>query len=159
MPSAAASGVAHAAASSAVAAAAASGSAGTATATAKVDDDGATDDEKPEQKEKRHGYFRDEAKKLGDAVHANGKQTTDEEKEIVRAHWQRAMRLFRIRHLAMLDNDKAVVARVDAILARLDRQTEGKLKELNGKAPAAAGAASGAPATSAAPAEKKEGAK
>lgn len=162
VPSAAASGVAHASPSSAVAAAA-SGSAGT---SAKIDDDGAADDEKPEQKEKRHGYIANTGNHLRDLVRANGKRVTDEERDAIRDHWRRAMRLWRIRYLAMADGDKAIVARVDAILARLDKQTENKLKDLNGKAPAdgaAAGSAvataSGHPPPAASASAKKEGEK
>ena len=163
--SAAASGVAHASPSSAVAAAAASGAA--AGTSAKVDDDGAADDEKPEQKEKRHGYIANTGNHLRDLVRANGKRVTDEERDAIRDHWRRAMRLWRIRYLAMVDGDKAIVARVDAILARLDKQTENKLKELNGKAPAdgsaaaasAAPTASGRPPAAASGSAKKEGEK
>lgn len=162
VPSAAASGVAHASPSSAVAAAA-WGSAGT---SAKIDDDGAADDEKPEQKEKRHGYIANTGNHLRDLVRANGKRVTDEERDAIRDHWRRAMRLWRIRYLAMADGDKAIVARVDAILARLDKQTENKLKDLNGKAPAdgaAAGSAvataSGHPPPAASASAKKEGEK
>lgn len=142
MPGAAASGVGHASASSAVAASAAA--AGTAAPSSKIDDEGGSDDEKPEQREKRHGYVAKQTNHLRDLVRANGKRVTDEERTAIREHWRRAMRLWRIRHLALLDGDKAVVARVDAILARLDKQTENTLKDLNAKAPA-----DGAPAASA----------
>lgn len=153
--SAAASGIAHASPSSAVAAAA-SGAAGT---SAKVDDDGAADDEKPEQKEKRHGYIANAGNHLRDLVRANGKRVTDEERDAIRDHWRRAMRLWRIRYLAMVDGDKAIVARVDAILARLDKQTENKLKDLNGKAPADGAAAASATPPAASASAKKEGEK
>ncbi len=160
MPNAAASGVAHAAPSSAVAAGSASAAAGSVAPSSKIDDEGGSDDEKPEQKEKRHNYVGTTTNKIASLLRANGKKVTEDERDVVRDHWRRAMRLWRIRHLALLDGDKAIAARVDAILARLDKQTENKLKELNGKAPAdgapaASAAASAAPAGSA----KKEGEK
>jgi hypothetical protein len=160
MPSAAASALAHAAPSSAVAAAASGAAAATPPGAAKSDDEGGSDDEKPEQREKRHGYVATMGNKIAAAVRANGKGVTEDERDVIKDHWRRAMRLWRIRHLALLDNDKASVARVDAILARLDKQTENKLKELNGKAPAAgAAAASAAPSAAPAGSAKKEGEK
>lgn len=117
---------------------------------AKSDNDedvGAAADEKPENKDKRHSYIRGTKNKLNDAVHAGGKEVTEEEREAIRVHWRHTMRLWRIRHLAMLDGDKAIVARVDALLAKADDRTTAKLKELNDKAPKSA-----APAASAAPA-------
>lgn len=113
------------------------------------EDQGAAADEKPENRDKRRAYIRRMKGKLADTVHAGGKQVTEEEREVVRSHWRHSMRLWRIRHLAMIDGDKAVVARVDALLAKEEDKTTAKLKELNDKAPMST--ASAAPAVTAVP--------
>jgi hypothetical protein len=110
------------------------------------EDEGAAPDEKPENRDKRRGYLRRMKGKLAETVHAGGKQVTDEERDVIRTHWRHAMRLWRIRHLALVDGDKAVVARVDTLLAKDEESTTAKLKELNAKAPM-----STAPAVTAAP--------
>ncbi|HEX7601002.1 MAG TPA: hypothetical protein VF316_05325 [Polyangiaceae bacterium] len=111
---------------------------------AKADNDedqGTGPDEKPENKDKRRSYIRATKNKLTDAVQAGGKAVTDEERDVIRTHWRHTMRLWRIRNLAMVDGDKAVVTKVDALLAQEDGKTTAKLKELNAKAPAGTAAA------------------
>jgi hypothetical protein len=108
------------------------------------DDTGVGKDEKPEHREKRRTYIRHSKKAFGEAVHANGKALTDEERAAIRKHWHISMRLWRIRHLAEVDGNKAAVAQTDALLAKADAKTLAELKDLNAKAPAAAAATPGA---------------
>ena len=128
-------GHAHAAASASGSAPAGSASAGAASKDKDDDDGDSPADEKPDNKEKRRSYIRSMKTKLGNAAHADGKKMTAEERELMQAHWRRTMRLWRIRHLAEADGDKALVAKVDALLAKVDKTTLDKMKELNAKAP------------------------
>lgn len=142
---------AHASAAAASASAATSASAAGGTAASNDEDEGSGADEKPENRDKRRAYIRRMKAKLAETLHAGGKTITDEERDVVRTHWRHTMRLWRIRHLAMLDGDKGIVLRVDALLAKEDDKTTVKLKELNDKAPkSTAPAASAAPSATAA---------
>ena len=100
------------------------------------DDRGVAADEKPEHKEKRRSYIRHTKRLLDAAAHANHKQLTDEEREVIRRHWRWSMRLWRIRNLAEASGDKASAARVDALLAKADAKTLADLKSANDHAPA-----------------------
>jgi len=106
------------------------------------EDQGTGPDEKPENKDKRRSYIRATKSKLTDAVQTGGKAVTDEERDVIRTHWRHTMRLWRIRNLALVDGDKAVGTKVDALLAQEDGKTTAKLKELNAKAPASTAAPS-----------------
>jgi hypothetical protein len=94
----------------------------------EADDDGAEPDEKPDEAEHRKTYLSGEKKKLEEAAKSDGAMT-DDDKRVVRLHWTRAMVLIRIRHIATLENDKPNIARADAILLRLDKETDGKLRK------------------------------
>ncbi len=109
---------------------------------AEADEDeskGEDKDEPAEHKGKRRGYIHKIKKELDEAVHANGKDLSDDETVAIKDHWHDTMRLWRIRHLAEADKDKATVARVDALLSKIDAHTLGAIKALNAKAPNAAG--------------------
>ncbi len=93
--------------------------------------------EGPEQKKRRKDYV-DRITKEVRAIVRSDKILTAEEKELVRQHWRRSMRAHRIRLLAEDEKDNAVVARVDAYLAKIEKQLVDKLKELQKKQPAAA---------------------
>lgn len=62
---------------------------------------------------------------------------TDQDRELIRAHWRRAMRAFRIRLLAEDDKDNASIARADALIAKIDQHLLNRLKELHKKGAAA----------------------
>jgi hypothetical protein len=117
---------------------------GAAAAAGDDDDVGESKDEKPEHKEKRRSYIRRTKKVLDEAVHGNGKTLTDEERAVIRKHWHLSMRLWRIRHLAEMEKDKASVQEVDTLLAKTDAKTMAQLKELSAKAPGATAGTAGA---------------
>ena len=109
---------------------------------AEADEDeskGEDKDEPAEHKGKRRGYIHKIKKELDEAVHANGKDLSDDETLAIKDHWHDTMRLWRIRHLAEADKDKATVARVDALLPKIDAHTLSAIMALNAKAPNAAG--------------------
>lgn len=133
------------AASASASAAATSGDAGSTAEEDKEADKGSDPNEKPEHKSARRNYIRKIKREMNAAVHAGGKALTDAEREVIRKHWHRAMRLWRIRHLASVDKDSATVKRVDDLIAKADKKALDALKDLNSKAPLAgtAPAASG----------------
>ncbi len=96
-------------------------------------------DEPKEHKAKRRGYIRKMKHELDEAVHANGKDLSDEEAQAIKDHWHATMRLWRIRKLAEADKDKATVARVDALLPKIDDRTLATIRHLNGVAPVVGG--------------------
>ena len=68
-------------------------------------------------------------------VHANGKEPTQDERNLVKEHWRITMRLFRIRDLAEDANDTATVSECDADIASMDTHLQTTLIALNAKAP------------------------
>lgn len=99
--------------------------------------------EGPEQKKRRKDYVERMRKEIHAAVPAH--QLTDQDRELVRTHWRRAMRVLRVRLIAEDSNDQATVARCDNFLAKIDQALLNKLKDLHKKgAPAAAGKDGGA---------------
>jgi hypothetical protein len=125
--------------SGAASTASASASANTGVVVNDDDDVGVAKDETPEHRTKRRSYIRRAKKAFDEQVHAGGKQLTDDEREAVRKHWRRSMRLWRIRHLAEADGDKATIAKVDSLLSKADEQTRAELKRLNEAAPSSTG--------------------
>lgn len=77
----------------------------------------------------------DDAQEIREAVRANGKATTQEERIVIGMHWRHTMRLFRVRHFAEKANDMATVGRCDGLLSKADTKFFAKLAELNAKAP------------------------
>jgi len=68
-------------------------------------------------------------------VHEENREVTDEERAFINDHWRRAARLWRIRRLAKEANDMATVARVDAIMNRLDNILEHQIVRMRTHAP------------------------
>jgi hypothetical protein len=68
-------------------------------------------------------------------VHANGKEPTQDERNLVKEHWRITMRLERIRDLAEDAKDTASVSECDADLAAMDAHLQTTLVALNAKAP------------------------
>jgi hypothetical protein len=68
-------------------------------------------------------------------VHANGKEPTQDERNLVKEHWRITMRLERIRDLAEDASDTATVNECDADLAAMDAHLQTTLVALNAKAP------------------------
>ncbi|HSQ63901.1 MAG TPA: YXWGXW repeat-containing protein [Polyangiaceae bacterium] len=68
-------------------------------------------------------------------LHEGNRATTDEEREFVKAHWARAAKIWRIRHLAAEAKDTATVARCDRLLARADQILEQQIRRLSEHAP------------------------
>lgn len=68
-------------------------------------------------------------------LHEGNHQTTDEERTFIDAHWRRAMRIWRVRHLAMEAKDMATVARCDRILERADQILEAQIRRFRERAP------------------------
>ncbi len=87
-------------------------------------------------RERRNSYVSTTRKKIREAVRANGKATTQEERIVIGMHWRHTMRLFRVRHFAEKANDMATVGRCDGLLSKADTKFFAKLAELNAKAPA-----------------------
>lgn len=98
--------------------------------------------EGPEQKKRRQDYVARISKEVRAIVRSDG-VITAEEKELVRQHWRRSMRAHRIRLLAEDENNAAIVARVDAYLAKIEKTLMDHLKELNKKGAAKPAAADG----------------
>jgi len=86
-----------------------------------------------EQRSFRKVLWEHEEKEIEERVHKDGKRITDEEREIIKAHWRRVARLMRIRELAQQDKEEAIVKRVDAALERTEKGDRAKLETLNGK--------------------------
>lgn len=121
------------------------GGAATATATPAPVDAGAAVDagvrergkEGAEQKKRRKDYVDRVRKEIRATVPI--RELTEQDREVIRAHWRRAMRAFRIRLLAEDDKDNATIARADALLAKIDQHLLSRLRELHKKgAPAPA---------------------
>jgi hypothetical protein len=68
-------------------------------------------------------------------VHEDNHEVSEEERTFINDHWRRAARLHRIRHLAMQAKDMGTVARVDAMLVRLDNVLEIQLGRMRIRAP------------------------
>ena len=68
-------------------------------------------------------------------VHANGKEPTQDERNLVKEHWRITMRLLRIRDLAEDEKDTATVSECDSDLAAMDAHLQTTLVALNAKAP------------------------
>jgi hypothetical protein len=68
-------------------------------------------------------------------VHANGKEPTQDERNLVKEHWRITMRLLRIRDLAEDAKDTATVSECDSDLAAMDTHLQTTLVALNAKAP------------------------
>ncbi len=100
------------------------------------------DEETAAEKAVRRAYVQKRATAMRSIVRGHGKAITADERTVIRQHWHESMRLWRIRHVAAENGDKASVARVDAILARADKKTDAKLTALAAKAPAAVAAKS-----------------
>lgn len=98
--------------------------------------------EGPEQKKRRQDYVARISKEVRAIVRSDG-VITAEEKELVRQHWRRSMRAHRIRLLAEDENNGAIVARVDAYLAKIEKTLMDHLKELNKKGAAKPAATDG----------------
>jgi hypothetical protein len=54
--------------------------------------------------------------------HRQGPKIALEDRREMGVHWRHVMRLMRIRELAENDGDKAIVAKVDALLEREDKK-------------------------------------
>lgn len=106
-----------------------------ATSSAQPTVDAGPADETADQHSRRKSYVEKEWNKIKSLVHAGDKHVTDDEREAIRKHWRRAMRLWRVRNLAETAGDQASVSRVDALLGKADDLLEARLKELNAKAP------------------------
>lgn len=125
------------AASAAAASPAASGSAATASPPSP---------EERESRTKRAAYVRTTRTKIREAVRADNKEVTHEERTVIGLHWRHTMRVFRVREMAAKAKDAAAIARCDALVTKADDKFFAKLKELNAKAPERkAGADGGAP--------------
>jgi len=92
------------------------------------------------QKRRRVDYVDRTSSLIRAAVHAGNKQVTSEERETIKRHWRRAMRLFRIRDIAEDLGDGANVTRVDADIQNLDTTFYEKLKQEAQRAPVKAAA-------------------
>jgi hypothetical protein len=68
-------------------------------------------------------------------IHEGNRGATDEEREFIREHWARAARLWRIRKLADAAHDAASVARVENLMARMDRILEEHIRRFREHAP------------------------
>jgi len=87
------------------------------------------------QKRRRVDYVDRTTSLIRNAVHAGNRQVTNDERDMIKRHWRRAMRLFRIRDIAEDIGDGASVTRVDADIQNLDTTFYEKLKLLAQKAP------------------------
>jgi hypothetical protein len=85
----------------------------------------------PEQTAMRQAIVDKRTKAIGDIVHAGGKPVTASERQAIGLHWRHVMRLLRIRELAEADGDKAILTRVDAVLARESTKFDAKLTRLH----------------------------
>jgi hypothetical protein len=116
-------------------------------------DAGAAVKRTPEQNAFRQALLDKKHKLVSEIVHRNGKHTTKAEHNAVRTYWRHVTRLLRVRELAQEAKDDASVKRVDALLAKAEKNITTKLEKMNAEAPAAAApAASGATAPAAPPA-------
>src|SRR5678815_1929878 len=68
-------------------------------------------------------------------VHEDNHEVSEEERTFINDHWRRSARLHRIRRLARDAKDMATVARVDAMLTRLDNVLEIQLGRMRIRAP------------------------
>ena len=91
--------------------------------------------ETPEQKKRRQDYSAKTGPIISSTIHANNKQVTQEERDVIKKHWGRAHLMWRIRANAENEKDAATVTRVDQLFAKMDSKLWDKLKKLNEKAP------------------------
>jgi hypothetical protein len=83
----------------------------------------------------RDAYTQKAQAQIAATVAKDNKATTAAEADVVSAHWNKTMRILRIRELAQLESDAAIVKRCDDELARADRNLALRLQSLNAKAP------------------------
>lgn len=98
------------------------------------DDDDADDalqtEESAETHQKRKDFLRKSKGEITAALKSSGRAPSNAENEVIKAHWRRTMRLWRIRTIAEKLKDNAALAKVDALLAKADEKTKAKLQEL-----------------------------
>jgi hypothetical protein len=68
-------------------------------------------------------------------IHEGNHEVTEEERGYINDHWRRAARLWRIRKLAQEAKDNASIARVDALVAKLDHTLEEHIRRYREHAP------------------------
>lgn len=105
------------------------------------DDDDATDGGKgpagrrtPAQLNWRKDVWERREKNIEERVHKHGKKLTDAEKDMIKKHWFTVSRLMRIRELAQDAKDDATVKRVDAALAKVEKNFDEKIEKAEGGA-------------------------
>jgi hypothetical protein len=89
-------------------------------------------------------------------IHEENHEVSEEERTFINDHWRRAAKLHRIRHLAMQAKDMATVARVDALITRLDNVLEIQLGRMRMRAPIMTVAPSAIDVTTAPPPDQVE---
>jgi hypothetical protein len=68
-------------------------------------------------------------------IHEGNHEATEEERTFINEHWARSAKLWRIRKMAQDAKDQASVARVDALMAKLDRALEDHMRRYREHAP------------------------
>ncbi len=91
--------------------------------------------ETPEQRKRRQDYSARTGPVISSTIHANNKQVTQDERDVIKKHWGRAHLMWRIRANAENEKDAATVTRVDQLFAKMDSKLWDRLKKLNEKAP------------------------
>ena len=90
-----------------------------------------TVDEMPEQR----SYEGRMDTQLRSWIHEGNHEVTEEERGFINDHWKRAAKLWRIRKLAQDAKDAASVARVESLMAKLDRTLEEHIRRYREHAP------------------------
>ena len=90
-----------------------------------------SDDETPEQR----SYEGRTDSQIRSWIHEGNRAATDDERNFIRQHWERAEKLWRIRKLANAAHDMASVQRVDALIARADHILEEQIRRFREHAP------------------------
>ena len=106
------------------------------------------DKENVDQKKRRVDYTLSTGNKIRTIVARDKKQTTAEQKVLIKRHWRVAMRLIKIQRLAEAAGKPDRAKKAADLLAKEDARFYAKLEELN-KAAAAASASAAASAPSA----------
>ncbi len=127
--------------------ASASGSAAPAPSSSAKDKD--KDKENVDQKKRRVDYTLSTGNKIRSIVARDKKQTTAEQKVLIKKHWRVAMRLIKIQRLAEAAGKPDRAKKAADLLAKEDARFYAKLEELNKAATAASAAASAPSAPSA----------
>lgn len=91
--------------------------------------------ETADQKRRRQEYSAKTGPIFSSLIHANNKQVTQDERDVIKKHWGRAHLLWRVRANAENESDRAAVIRVDQLFAKMDNKVFDKLRKLNDKAP------------------------